>query len=104
TVIALAAAAEGADQPTAKSEARTYDASLYTAGDGLTLETAVTIESASYPNLVRAEYDWLHEHYPGAKMKSQSLIRQDKKRYDKLTIDTGDGRAIQVWFDITQFF
>jgi hypothetical protein len=103
-VIALATFAEAPNQSTPKAEPRTYDPALYSGSDGLTLDSAVTIEGASHPNLVRAEYDWLREHYPGAKMKLQSLIRQDTKRYDKRTIDTADGRTIQIWFDITQFF
>lgn len=72
--------------------------------DGSSFDNAVYIREKSESKGVNAEYTWLKEHYPGYKMKSQSLSFHDKKPYDLLNIVTADGESKTIYFDISGFF
>jgi hypothetical protein len=74
-------------------------------GDGSSQEKAVIIKGARNSEAgVHSEYDWLRKKYPGYKMKQQSLQSSGGKSYDVLAIRTKDGKDLDVWFDITEFF
>lgn len=75
-----------------------------TAADGSSYEKAIVIIATNDFAGIRAEYDWLKVHYPGAKTKSQSLNHKDKKSYDILNIVTADNQEKAVYFDITSTF
>jgi hypothetical protein len=66
--------------------------------DGTSFEKAVIVTS------VKAEYEWLAIHYPGYKMKMQSLVDHKKKTYDILSIVTAAGLEKDFYFDISEFF
>jgi hypothetical protein len=72
--------------------------------DGLSYETAIVITETSETKGVAAEYAWLREHYPGAKMNQQSLTTHDGKPYDILNIKTEQGKELDIYFDISNFF
>lgn len=72
--------------------------------DGSSFEKAIIINATNDFAGIRAEYDWLKMHYPGAKTKSQSLNHKDKKSYDILNIVTADNQEKAVYFDITSTF
>ena len=74
-------------------------------GDGSSQEKAVIIKGAKNSEAgVHSEYDWLRKKYPGYQMKRQSLQSAGGKSYDVLAIHTKDGKDLDVWFDITEFF
>ena len=72
--------------------------------DGLSFATAVVVKETTESAGVKAEYKWVNEHYPGFKMKSQALNRQDKKPYDTMTIVLTDSKELKLYFDISNFF
>ena len=77
----------------------------YAGGDGSTQEKAVIIKGAKDSTIgIRAEYDWVAKKYPGYQRKGQSLHKVDGKSYDVLEIVTKDGKEVEVYFDITDFF
>ncbi len=73
-------------------------------GDGSSFEKAVVITETSEKQGVDAEYIWIRKTYPDAKTSSQSLTYHDKKPYDILHITTADGKAMAVYFDISNFY
>lgn len=66
--------------------------------DGSTQERAVIVAS------IDAEYAWIRQKYPGAKVTSQALIENGKKYYDLLTFTTPGGETKKAYFDINSFF
>jgi len=66
--------------------------------DGMTFENAVIVKS------VKEEYAWIATNYPGSKLQSQALVRENGKPYDVLTFVTKDGETKTAHFDISKFF
>jgi hypothetical protein len=77
---------------------------VFSGGDGSSLKQAVIVGAAGEKQGIRAEYIWLHGHYPHYTLKLQSLRGADGHAYDKMDIVTADGQALSVFFDITPFF
>jgi hypothetical protein len=76
----------------------------FSGGDGRTAATAVVIEGASgSSDGVASEYDWIAKNRPGARVLGQALVQDGDKIYDFLTLEV-DGRAEDLYFDITGFF
>ncbi len=71
---------------------------------GLSFNAAIIINETTETKGVNAEYAWLKKNYPGYKTKSQSLVTQDKKPFDIITIVTQGGDELKVYFDISNFF
>ncbi len=77
----------------------------YSGGDGATMESAVVIEGASNTSAgITAERKWVTEKYPGFKKVRQSLLRNEGKSYDLIEIETAEGKAVSIYFDISGFF
>jgi len=76
----------------------------YEGGDGSSFEKAVIIKGATEETGVHEEYEWVAKHYPDYKRRKQSLSSQNGKRYDVLGITTKDGKDLDVYFDISDFF
>lgn len=74
------------------------------ANDGTSFENAIMINEKTETKGVAAEYAWLDAHYPGYKMKSQSLKMNKKRVYDVLSFKTRQGKDMDIYFDITEFF
>ncbi|PZP50039.1 MAG: hypothetical protein DI598_06470 [Pseudopedobacter saltans] len=72
--------------------------------DGLSYEKAIAIKETSELNGIAAEKKWLKEHYPDHTMKSQSLMTNNKKPYDVMTMVSPEGKELKVYFDISSFF
>jgi hypothetical protein len=73
----------------------------YSGGDGATLEHAVIISGATELTSIDAEYAWLHQHVPGAKVTRQELITQRGRAYDRLDVTLPQGDAKSFYFDIS---
>src|SRR5262245_30635101 len=77
----------------------------YEDGDGSSKEKAIIIKGATDEETgVRAEYSYLSKHFPGYKLKQQSLLGSKGHQYDALEIITADKEKKTVCFDITNFF
>ncbi len=72
--------------------------------DGTSFENAVVIHEKTETKGIAAEYAWLDAHYPGYKIKSQSLKMNKKRVYDVLSFKTKQGKDMEIYFDITDFF
>ena len=64
----------------------------------MTFENAVIVKS------VKEEYAWIATNYPGSKLQSQALVKENGKPYDVLTFVTKDGETKTAHFDISKFF
>ncbi|MGN6181493.1 MAG: hypothetical protein ACTHNW_20085 [Mucilaginibacter sp.] len=73
-------------------------------GDGSSFDKAIVINETHERQGVDAEYIWIAKTYPGAKNNSQALVMHNNKSYDILHITTARGKAISVYFDISNFF
>ena len=69
-----------------------------TDGEGLSCERRVKVGA------IPEEYAWVKAHYPGAKVKMQSLGDCGGSPTDKLHITTADGRDLTTFLDISTFF
>jgi len=73
-------------------------------GDGSSPEHAVDLSAAhSEGQGIRAERDWLNRHYPGAQVKSQSLL-SGPPVMDLIRISLPSGEERDVYFDISSYF
>jgi hypothetical protein len=73
-------------------------------GDGSSKEKAVVVKGAPTGLIgIRAEYDWLNQHYPGYKRNSQALL-PGAKSYDLLEIEMPDGKELSVYFDVSDIW
>jgi len=71
--------------------------------DGSSYEKAIIIQDSTESAGIKAEYKWLNEHYPGYKMKKQSLSFYKGKAYDILQFKY-KGKKKKIYFDISNFF
>jgi hypothetical protein len=81
-----------------KEKSPTEKPAIASERDGSSFEKAIRAAS------VDAEYQWLAKHYPGYRMRMQSLRMNNRKPFDVLSITTKDGKALDVYFDISSFF
>ena len=80
-------------------------ATVQTSGnEGTSFENAVVIHEKTETKGIAAEYAWLDAHFPGYKMKSQALKMNKKRVYDVLSFTTKQGKDMEIYFDITEFF
>jgi hypothetical protein len=77
---------------------------IKTENDGTSFDKAIIIEEQTESKGVNAEYIWLKQHYPGYKLKNQSLSNYNKKPYDVMNIVTSEGENKNIYFDITNFY
>jgi hypothetical protein len=82
--------------------------SLYSNGDGTSLDTAITINASSSIEGIRAEYNYIIEKHGQVniywKLELQGSLFQDGRNYDRLNIKLKNGESKSYYFDITQFF
>jgi hypothetical protein len=77
----------------------------YGGGDGLGCERRVIIRGATNEMAgIAAEHQWLRAHYPGSRLKLQSLTRCGESPTDQMTILTRTGEELDIFFDISDFF
>jgi hypothetical protein len=77
----------------------------YEGGDGSSMEKAIIIKGAKGSEAgIGAEYAWLAKKYPGYKTREQALLGDKKKKYDMISITTGECKQVEVYFDISEFF
>ncbi len=72
--------------------------------DGSSYDKAVFITETSESTGVHAEYDWIAKKYPGYKTRGQALSNYKGKPYDIIHITTADGKDMDVYFDISNFY
>ena len=76
----------------------------YAGGDGSDIGHAIVITGAKNEiDGVASEYRWLVAHTKDCKKQEQSLLSENGKDYDILTIRCPEG-ARSFYFDITDFF
>lgn len=76
----------------------------YSGGNGETMETAIVITGGDDSATTTAEYAWLRQHVPGAKVSAQFLIHDRTRVFDRLDVNLPDGSRKPFFFDITSGF
>jgi len=75
---------------------------------GETIEEAVIIKAVSSREGLEMEYEYLSQKFGQRgkewKLKRQSLIKKDDKKFDKMDLEFPNGANKTVYFDITSFF
>ena len=61
--------------------------------DGLSYETAVV------PRSIIAEYEWMQEKYPTAKILEKELLKHERRTYDVFKLEKEDAEEITLYFD-----
>ncbi|MCX6271894.1 MAG: hypothetical protein NTU44_11860 [Bacteroidetes bacterium] len=72
--------------------------------EGSSFENPVVLKEKDETTGVAAEYEWLRNHYPGYTTGKQTLSVHKKKPYDIISIRTTEGKEIEVYFDISNFY
>jgi hypothetical protein len=84
------------------------DPSIYSGGDGSSIEAAVVITTTHTAEGIQAEYDYISNIYGqnGRDWKplKQALLHHADKPYDALSIVLSSGDQKTLYFDIHQFF
>lgn len=75
----------------------------FSGGDGKSCDTAVVVHASDETSGVAAEYQWIREHFPGAKVTSQSLTQCKDRPADVLKFSSTQGDT-EIWFDIGDYF
>ena len=80
----------------------------FAGGDGSTVASAVIITGGNDSTTIRAEYAWLHQHVPDAKVTKQSVVYERghllDRVFDRLEVTLSDGSMKTYFFDITSSF
>jgi hypothetical protein len=76
----------------------------FSGGDGSSPEKAVIVHARSESVGIRAEYEWIRQHWPGSRRGKQALLGKNNRFYDSLTITDSAGQERTVYFDITEYF
>lgn len=71
---------------------------------GTSFASAVVVDAASEMSGTVWEYNYIGEHFPGAKVVRQALSRHGNKPYDVLTLKFDDGTERTLYFDISSYF
>jgi hypothetical protein len=100
--VALATFALGGCATT--SDAGPGDASMYGGGDGTSCSQNVVVHARSERAGGRAEYAWIAARYPGYQREMQALMQCNGHPADQLRIRTAEGREIDLFFDISEYF
>ncbi len=74
------------------------------AQNGADCAHAVVIAAATETEGIKAEYQWLKDHHPGAVVLGQSLSSCGDRTVDRLAIREKDGKEGDIYFDITSYF
>ncbi|KMM75011.1 hypothetical protein ACP93_13595 [Xanthomonas sp. NCPPB 1128] len=73
-------------------------------GDGASPDRPVDLSAAhSEGEGIAAQRNWLDQHYPGARIKSQSLLFEPSAM-DLITVVLPSGEEREVYFDISSYF
>ena len=78
--------------------------SMYGGGDGSSCAQAVVVHAHSEFEGGRAEYAWIAAKYPGYQRGMQALMRCNGRPADQLRIRTAEGREVDIFFDISEYF
>lgn len=72
--------------------------------EGSTQETAIQILESTEPAGVRAERQWLINHYPGYRKLKSGVVADGPRHFDVVTLQLPDGTERTLFFDITGFY
>ena len=72
--------------------------------DGSTADTALIVEEDDELDAINAEYAWLLTRHPWDAVIAQSLVLDGDRAYDVFTLQTPDGEAYDLHFDITDSY
>ena len=98
------ATSSDAERPPARATAGAAASTAYGGGDGSSCAQAVVVHATNEMAGVRAEYGWIADKYPGYERGAQALIQCNDRPADKIHVRTADGRELELFFDISQYF
>ena len=67
-------------------------------------DTPIVVHAYSERDGVGAEYAFIRQHLPGARVAAQAMATGHGKSFDILTAKTPEGKEYSVCFDISRFF
>lgn len=102
--LAALALAGCATTSAAESASPSADPSMYGGGDGTRCAQAVVIHARDEKAGIRAESDWIAARYPGSEREAQGLMQCNGTPADRLRIRTAEGREVDLFFDISEYF
>ena len=72
---------------------------------GSSYDTAIVLDGAKDEmSGIGAEHSYIAAHFPGWRLKEQSLLNQNSRIYDRIDIIGPTGQTKSLYFDITEWF
>lgn len=91
-------------QPFQSPSAPASSSVTFSGGDGSSVKTAVVVGAKDEISGMRAERQWLREHFPGAGLGTQALLNEGGRMYDRFQLVLPSGEKRDFYFDITSYF
>ena len=88
----------------APAEQRPATRPVIIAARGLSCNSAIVIDATNEHDGIAKEKAWINENYPGAKEVKQERTTCNGKPADQIDLETANGRAVSIYFDISNFF
>lgn len=91
--------AESGEKP-----ARFLPTTVYSGGDGSSVEQAVVILAESEQAGVRRENEWIFARYGKFRKTGIGLATVEQRKFDVIRVELADHSEKEIFFDITSFF
>jgi|SRR5450759_1070236 len=77
---------------------------VYSGGDGSSIEQAVVVMAGSEQEGVRRENEWIFARYGKFRKTGVGLETVEQRKYDVIRAELADHSEKEIFFDITSFF
>jgi hypothetical protein len=77
---------------------------VYSGGDGSSVENAVVVMAKNEDEGVRRENEWIFAHHGTFRKTGVGLATVEKRKYDAIRVELADHSEKEIFFDITSFF
>jgi hypothetical protein len=77
---------------------------VYSGGDGSSIEQAVVVMADSEQAGVRRENEWIFARYGKFRKTGVGLATVEQRKFDAIRVELADHSEKEIFFDITSFF
>jgi hypothetical protein len=104
TASPAAAAPPPAPDESGGKPARFLPTTVYSGGDGSSLEQAVVVMADTEPSGVLRENEWIFARYGKFRKTGVGLATVEQRKFDVIRVELADHSEKEIFFDITSFF
>ncbi len=93
-----------APEERAAKPAQFLPTTVYSGGDGSSIEQAVTVMADSEQAGVQREMEWIFARYGKFRKTGVGLATVEQRKFDAVRVELADHSEREIFFDITSFF